>query len=213
MEERIDLMKMNDSYSLNNLETGLSSTLKRGFDIVFSIVGLVPATPIVLVTTLAIVVESPGNPFYLQKRLGLLGKEFKVIKLRSMRLDAEKNGAKWADKNDDRITKVGHFIRKTRIDELPQLINVLKGDMSIIGPRPERKIFVDEFSKEIPNFPKRMEVKPGLTGWAQVNGGYDISPKEKLELDLHYIKNKSLKMDLAIFLKTVGIVLTGEGAR
>ncbi|HFU5879306.1 sugar transferase [Enterococcus faecalis] len=213
MEERVEVMNGTGYEKLLNRENGMSSVLKRGFDIVFSVVGLVPATPIILVTSLAIMIESLGNPFYLQKRLGLLGKEFKVIKLRSMRLDAEKNGAQWADKNDNRITKVGHFIRKTRIDELPQLINVLKGDMSIIGPRPERKIFVDEFSEEIPNFPKRMEVKPGLTGWAQVNGGYDISPEEKLKLDLHYIDHKSISMDVSIILKTVRIVLTGEGAR
>ncbi|RGW63198.1 sugar transferase [Enterococcus durans] len=213
MEERVEVMNGTGYEKLLNRENGMSSVLKRGFDIVFSVVGLVPATPIILVTSLAIMIESLGNPFYLQKRLGLLGKEFKVIKLRSMRLDAEKNGAQWADKNDNRITKVGHFIRKTRIDELSQLINVLKGDMSIIGPRPERKIFVDEFSEEIPNFPKRMEVKPGLTGWAQVNGGYDISPEEKLKLDLHYIDHKSISMDVSIILKTVRIVLTGEGAR
>lgn len=213
MEEKNNAMKLDDYYYLNNRENGFTSILKRGFDIAFSIIGLIPAIPIVLVTSLAIMLESPGTPFYFQKRLGLLGKEFNVIKLRSMRLDAEKNGAQWADKNDNRITKVGCFIRKTRVDELPQLVNVLKGDMSIIGPRPERKIFVDEFSKELPEFPKRMEVKPGLTGWAQINGGYDITPGEKLELDLYYIKHKSLKMDLAILLKTVGIVLTGEGAR
>ena len=213
MEEKINAMKLDDYYQLDNQENGFSSILKRGFDITFSIIGLVPATPIILVTSIAIMLESPGTPFYLQKRLGLLGKEFNVIKLRSMRLDAEKNGAQWADKNDNRITKVGHFIRKTRSDELPQLINVLKGDMSIIGPRPERKVFVDKFSKKLPSFPKRMEVKPGLTGWAQVNGGYDISPEEKLDLDLYYINHKSLSMDATILLKTVGVVLTGDGAR
>lgn len=213
MEEKINAMKLDDYYQLDNQENGFSSILKRVFDISFSIIGLVLATPIVLVTSIAIMLENPGTAFYLQKRLGLLGKEFNVIKLRSMRLDAENNDAQWADKNDSRITKVGHFIRKTRIDELPQLINILKGDMSNIGPRPERKVFVDKFSKKLPNFPKRMEVKPGLTGWAQVNGGYDISPEEKLELDLYYIKHKSISMDVAILLKTVGIVLTGEGAR
>ncbi|EOA3407071.1 exopolysaccharide biosynthesis polyprenyl glycosylphosphotransferase [Enterococcus hirae] len=198
---------------LLNREVGISSLMKRVFDIVFSLIGLMPAIPIILVTSIVIILESPGNPFYLQKRLGLLGKEFKVIKLRSMFLDAEKNGAQWADKNDSRITRVGQFIRKTRIDELPQLVNVLIGDMSIIGPRPERKIFVDEFVKELPNFPKRMEVKPGLTGWAQINGGYDITPEEKLNLDLYYINNKSIMIDVTILLKTIQIVLTGDGAR
>lgn len=213
MEERVEVFGVESTTKLLNREVGISSLMKRVFDIVFSLIGLMPAIPIILVTSIVIILESPGNPFYLQKRLGLLGKEFKVIKLRSMFLDAEKNGAQWADKNDSRITRVGQFIRKTRIDELPQLVNVLIGDMSIIGPRPERKIFVDEFVKELPNFPKRMEVKPGLTGWAQINGGYDITPEEKLNLDLYYIKNKSIKMDVAILLKTIRIVLTGDGAR
>lgn len=213
MEERVEVFGVESTTKLLNREVGISSLMKRVFDIVFSLIGLMPAIPIILVTSIVIILESPGNPFYLQKRLGLLGKEFKVLKLRSMFLDAEKNGAQWADKNDSRITRVGQFIRKTRIDELPQLVNVLIGDMSIIGPRPERKIFVDEFVKELPNFPKRMEVKPGLTGWAQINGGYDITPEEKLNLDLYYIKNKSIKMDVAILLKTIRIVLTGDGAR
>ena len=157
--------------------------------------------------------ESPGNPFYVQSRMGFMGKEFNLIKLRSMRTDAEKNGAQWADKNDPRITKVGRFIRKTRIDELPQIFNVLKGDMSIIGPRPERQIFVEEFVKYIPNFPKRLEVKPGLTGWAQVNGGYEITPEEKLRLDLFYIENRRFLLDVKIVLRTIQIIFTGEGAR
>ncbi|RXW62740.1 sugar transferase [Enterococcus faecium] len=213
MEERVEVFGVESTTKLLNREVGISSLMKRVFDIVFSLIGLMPAIPIILVTSIVIILENPGNPFYLQKRLGLLGKEFKVIKLRSMCLDAEKNGAQWADKNDSRITRVGQFIRKTRIDELPQLVNVLIGDMSIIGPRPERKIFVDEFVKELPNFPKRMEVKPGLTGWAQINGGYDITPEEKLNLDLYYIKKKSIMMDVAILLKTIRIVLTGDGAR
>lgn len=116
-------------------------------------------------------------------------------------------------KNDPRITKVGRIIRKTRIDEIPQLFNVLKGDMSIIGPRPEREIFYKEFEKKIPNFRERLLIKPGLTGYAQVNGGYDIKPIEKLNLDLYYIRNKSLKLDLIIIIKTFKILVTGEGAR
>lgn len=189
------------------------SKIKRFIDLFISVLSLVIVIPIILVFSLIIVIESPGNPFYLQKRMGLMGKEFKLIKLRSMRLDAEKNGAKWAEKNDDRITKVGRFIRKTRIDELPQIFNIIKGDMAIIGPRPERKVFIKEFVKTIPDFPKRLEIKPGLTGWAQVNGGYDISPSEKLKLDLFYVENTSFFLDISILFKTVKIIFTGDGAR
>ena len=127
--------------------------------------------------------------------------------------DAEKNGAKWADKNDMRVTAFGKFIRKTRIDELPQLWNVIKGEMSLIGPRPEREVFYKEFEKTIPNFRDRLQVRPGLGGWAQVNGGYDITPKEKLEYDLEYIENLSFRLEAEIFFRTIKVVLTGNGAR
>ncbi|MEB9429949.1 sugar transferase, partial [Bacillus cereus] len=163
--------------------------------------------------SLLIILESPGSPFYLQERLGMNGRKFNVIKLRSMRNDAEKNGAKWAEKNDPRITKIGLFIRKTRIDELPQLFNILKGEMSLVGPRPERPMFTEKFEREIPGFKKRLEVKPGLTGWAQVNGGYEITPREKLRLDIYYINNSSLLLDFKIILKTIKVVCTGDGAR
>ncbi|MDA2290559.1 sugar transferase [Bacillus cereus group sp. Bc191] len=187
--------------------------IKCILDAVFSIIGLVILAPVILIFSIIIVLESPGSPFYLQERLGLNGKRFKVIKLRSMRNDAEKNGAKWAEKNDPRITKIGLFIRKTRIDELPQLFNVLKGEMSLVGPRPERPIFTEQFEREIPGFEKRLKVKPGLTGWAQVNGGYEITPKEKLELDVYYINHASILLDLKILIKTVKVVITGDGAR
>lgn len=182
-------------------------------DVMFSLVGLIVLMPVILIFSILIVLESPGSPFYLQERLGLNGKRFKVIKLRSMRNDAEKNGAKWAEKNDPRVTKIGLFIRKTRIDELPQLFNILKGDMSLVGPRPERPIFTEKFERDIPGFKKRLEVKPGLTGWAQVNGGYEITPKEKLELDIYYINHASILLDLKIITKTVKVVITGDGAR
>lgn len=130
-----------------------------------------------------------------------------------MGVNAEKNGAQWATKNDPRVTKVGAFIRKTRIDELPQLFNVLKGDMSLIGPRPERPMFTAQFNEEIPGFIDRLQVKPGITGWAQVNGGYDITPREKLELDRYYINNMSFWLDLKIILKTIKVCITGDGAR
>lgn len=186
---------------------------QRVLDIVVSLVGLVVGIPLMIIFGILIKIEDKGPVTYKQERLGKYGKEFYVYKLRSMRTDAEKYGAQWADKDDPRITKVGKFIRKTRIDEIPQLFNILKGDMSLIGPRPERPSFTIEFNDEIPGFINRLAVKPGLTGWAQVNGGYDITPKEKLEADMYYIKNRSFLMDMNILLKTVKVVLTGEGAR
>ncbi|MEK4575299.1 exopolysaccharide biosynthesis polyprenyl glycosylphosphotransferase [Bacillus sp. FSL E2-8868] len=187
--------------------------IKYLLDFMFSLVGLIVLMPVILIFSILIVLESPGSPFYLQERLGLNGKRFRVIKLRSMRNDAEKNGAKWAEKNDPRVTKIGLFIRKTRIDELPQLFNILKGEMSLVGPRPERPIFTEKFERDIPGFKKRLEVKPGLTGWAQVNGGYEVTPKEKLNLDVYYINHASIILDFKIIIKTVRVVITGDGAR
>jgi len=186
---------------------------KNFYDVVFALVGIVITFPILILFCLFIRLESKGPAFYTQERVGKNGKLFNVIKLRSMYIDAEAKGAQWASKNDPRITKIGNFIRKTRIDEIPQLINVLKGDMSIIGPRPERPIFTEQFEKEIPGFIHRLAIKPGLTGWAQVNGGYDITPKQKLNYDLFYINNLSLGIDSKILLKTIGVVFTGDGAR
>lgn len=186
---------------------------RRIVDIFVSIIGLIVSSPIILFFMLLIIIESPGSPIYQQVRVGQNGKYFKIYKLRSMRIDAEVNGAKWAEKNDPRVTRVGKFIRKTRIDELPQFYNILKGDMSLIGPRPERPEFTAQFNEEIPGFIFRLSVKPGLTGWAQINGGYDISPKEKFELDKFYIENFNLKMDIKILFKTIIVCLTGYGAR
>lgn len=186
---------------------------KSSFDLIFAIVGLFVTSPILILFCLFIKLESKGPAFYFQERVGVNGRTFNVIKLRSMYTDAEANGARWALKNDPRVTKIGAFIRKTRIDEIPQLINVIKGEMSLIGPRPERPIFTTQFSKEIPGFKSRLIVKPGLTGWAQVNGGYDITPKEKLELDLFYIRKISFWLEIRILLKTFKVVLTGDGAR
>lgn len=212
-------MKVNDNLIVNTnikIEKRRTKTyigMKYILDYMFSITGIILTFPIILIFSLLIILESPGSPFYYQERLGFNGKKFKVMKLRSMRNDAEKNGAKWAEKNDPRITRIGLFIRKTRIDELPQLLNILKGEMSLVGPRPERPIFTEMFEKEIPGFKKRLKVKPGLTGWAQVNGGYEITPREKLELDIYYINHSSIMLDLNIILKTVKVVLTGNGAR
>ena len=187
--------------------------IKRGIDFFISIVLLIPALLLCSISALFIVLETKGNPLYVQERVGLSGKRFKIYKLRSMYSDAEKDGYQWAMKNDVRITKVGHFLRKSRIDELPQLLNILKGDMAIIGPRPERPEFVEEFLQEIPEFNDRIKIKPGITGWAQVNGGYELTPKEKLEFDKYYIDHESLYLDTLILLKTIQVVFTGYGSR
>ena len=187
--------------------------IKRLIDFFLSIVLLIPAIPICLIGAIFIMLETKGNPLYTQERVGLNGEKFTIYKLRSMYSDAEKDGHKWAEKEDSRITKVGSIIRKTRIDELPQLINIIKGEMAIIGPRPERPEFIEEFLKEIPEFNDRLAVKPGITGWAQVNGGYELSPKEKLQYDQYYIKHENFKLDLLILFKTIKVVFTGEGSR
>lgn len=186
---------------------------QRVFDVLLSTIGIMMSIPFIVIFGIAVKLDSPGPVFYTQERVGKGGRRFKVIKLRSMIRDAEKNGAQWAEKDDPRVTRVGRFIRKTRIDELPQFINVLRGDMSIIGPRPERPEFVIEFNEHIPGFIERLSVRPGLTGWAQVNGGYEITPQEKLALDLYYIENRNPKLDLLILVKTLQVVFTGHGAR
>lgn len=206
-----------DSQAISGGFSGSSSwiypILKRGFEVLFSITLLIFTMPVLVLTAIAIKLESPGPIFYKQERVGQNGKLFSIIKLRSMRTDAEKNGPQWAAQNDPRVTRVGKFIRKTRIDEIPQIINVLSGDMSLIGPRPERPMFTEQFDKEIPGFKKRLLVKPGLTGWAQVNGGYEATPAEKFELDMYYIQKQSISLDLRILIRTVWVVLSGSGAR
>lgn len=187
--------------------------IKSSIEFIFSLLLLIIAVPICILACIAIYVELRVNPIYTQKRVGLNGRVFKIYKLRSMYIDAEINGPKWASENDERITKVGRIIRKTRIDELPQLVNILKRDMSIIGPRPERPELIKEFIKYIPDFNDRLLVKPGITGWAQVNGGYSLTPKEKLEFDKYYIQNRGFKLDLLILLKTIIVIFTRHGAR
>ena len=174
--------------------------------------------PLMLITALIIYFDDGWRTgalvFYKQERVGLNGKLFKIIKFRSMRPDAEKDGAKWASKNDDRVTRIGHFIRKYRIDELPQLINIFKGEMSFIGPRPERPEFVEKLVKEVPYYNQRHNVKPGLAGWAQLNYPYGASVEdsmEKLKFDLYYVKHQSLLLDIVILIRTVEIVLFGKG--
>ncbi|SDW42954.1 exopolysaccharide biosynthesis polyprenyl glycosylphosphotransferase [Marininema mesophilum] len=189
------------------------SLVKRGMEIAFSIGLLLFTLPALVLTAIAIKIETKGSIFYKQERVGQNGRRFHIIKLRSMRTDAEKNGPQWAAKDDPRVTGVGRFIRKTRIDEVPQLINVLQGDMSLIGPRPERQVFTEKFCQEIPEFKQRLLVKPGLTGWAQVNGGYDATPEEKFSMDMYYIERQSLSLDFKILYRTVWVVLSGSGAR
>lgn len=187
--------------------------IKSSIEFIFCLILLMLAVPICILACICIYIELRVNPIYTQKRVGLNGRVFKIYKLRSMYIDAEKDGPKWASENDERITKVGRIIRKTRIDELPQLVNILKRDMSIIGPRPERPELIKEFIKYIPDFNDRLLVKPSITGWAQVNGGYSLTPKEKLEFDKYYIQNKGFKLDLLILLKTIIVIFTRHGAR
>ena len=191
--------------------------VKRLFDIVVSIGLLVVALPILLLAMVAIVLESGWPIFYRQERVGQGGKPFQIIKLRSMRQDAEKDGKpRWAGANDSRVTRVGRFLRLTRIDELPQLFNVLRGDMSFVGPRPERQYFVSQLIQEIPYYDVRHSVKPGVTGWSQVRYPYGASVEDalaKLQYDLYYVKNHSLFLDLLILAETAQVVLLGKGAR
>jgi len=190
---------------------------KRIFDIVASLLLLLCSFPAILVTIIAIFVEDRGPVFYRQVRVGENWKLFQVLKFRSMRVDAEGDGqAQWASKNDSRITRVGEVIRKLRIDELPQIVNVLRGDMSFVGPRPERPVFVEQLSESIDYYSERHRVKPGITGWAQICYPYGDSEKdsyEKLQFDLYYVKNYSLFLDLVILFQTAGAVLWGKGGR
>lgn len=190
--------------------------VKRCFDLVAATILLILSAPVMLITALLILLEDGGPVFYRQERVGLGGKIFKVTKFRSMRTDAEKDGKpRWAASNDDRATRVGSCIRKMRIDELPQLFNVLVGNMSLVGPRPERPYFVDQLAREIPFYGVRHCVKPGVTGWAQVRYQYGSSVDDaiqKLQYDLFYVKNHTLVLDILVLFETVRVVLTGEGA-
>jgi sugar transferase (PEP-CTERM system associated) len=197
----------------------IHSTLERAFDIVASLILLVLTSPFMILTILAIKLsEGPrASIFYGQLRVGQYGRPFKVLKFRSMREDAERDGkAQWAQKNDNRVTKVGAFIRLTRIDELPQILNVLRGEMSFVGPRPERPEFVEQLNEKIPYYRERHSIKPGITGWAQLCYPYGSSEQdatEKLQYDLFYVKNHSLLFYVAILVQTVEVIVWRKGAR
>ena len=193
----------------------ISLVSKRLFDVVVSAVGLVALIPLFVLIAALIRLDSPGPVLYRQVRVGLRGRPYMIWKFRSMQQDAEKHGPRWAQADDPRISRVGWWLRKTRIDEFPQLVNVLKGDMSLVGPRPERPAFVQDLRKIIPYYDIRHTVRPGVTGWAQVKFRYGASQEDshtKLQYDLYYVKNLSLFLDLKILLHTVRVVMLGEGA-
>lgn len=202
-------------YGPGFVQGDLRRTLKRIFDVAVSAPLLLLASPLMLITALAIRLESRGPVIYRQERVGLLGRPFTCLKFRSMVVDAERDGvARWAARNDSRVTRVGRFIRDTRIDELPQLWSVLKGDMSMVGPRPERPTFVAQLREQIPFYDLRHTVKPGLTGWAQVRYTYGDSldaARRKHQFDLYYVKNNSLLLDLMVLVETISVVLFREG--
>jgi sugar transferase (PEP-CTERM system associated) len=195
----------------------LNLAVKRALDLAFGIFGMVISVPLMVVVALAVRLDSKGPVIFRQERVGLGGRPFELLKFRSMRVDAEEtNGAQWATKDDPRTTRVGKFIRKFRLDELPQFVNVVRGEMSFVGPRPERPVFVEQLRKEISYYDERHSVRPGVTGWAQVQYQYGATIEDayrKLEYDLFYLKNMSIFFDCVIVLKTIHIVLTGGGAR
>jgi sugar transferase (PEP-CTERM system associated) len=196
--------------------SAISKKLKRYFDVFVSVIGLILSFPLSLITAIGIKIDSKGPILYKQERVGEDGKVFHLLKFRSMCRDAEENGPVWAKKKDERVTRVGRVIRKLRVDEIPQMFNVLKGEMSFVGPRPERPFFVEGLKRDIPFYSQRHAVKPGITGWAQIRYSYGASKEdalEKLKYDLYYIKHMSPLFDLMIILETAKIVLLGKGAR
>jgi exopolysaccharide biosynthesis polyprenyl glycosylphosphotransferase len=219
LTERVPVEHSGDNWFVvlpleNNGQQLSYGLFKRGLDMVIAILGLGLFVPLLPLVALLIKFDSPGPIFYRQKRLGQAGKVFELIKLRSMYTDAEADGPQWAEKYDTRVTRLGQFLRRTRLDEVPQLLNVLRGEMSLIGPRPERPEFVATLQQEIPFYRTRLTVKPGLTGWAQVNYDYGRSASdalEKLRYDLYYIKHQSIQLDLVILLKTVSTILLLKG--
>jgi sugar transferase (PEP-CTERM system associated) len=217
---RVDLDTVNPSWLIfsDGFSSGraVSSVAKRLFDITASLLLLLLTLPIIVLFAILVMLDSKGPAFYRQNRVGLFGQNFDVIKLRSMRTNAEVAGAQFAQTNDPRVTRIGRFIRKVRIDELPQTWSVLKGEMSFVGPRPERPEFVADLEEKLPFYAERHMVKPGITGWAQINYPYGANledSRHKLEYDLYYAKNYTPFLDLIILLQTLRVVLWHEGAR
>lgn len=217
---RVDLDTVNPSWLIfsDGFSSGraVSSAAKRLFDVLASSLLLVATAPVIAIFAMLVKLDSKGPAFFRQTRVGLYGQNFQLIKLRSMRTDAEADGAQWASKDDPRVTRIGRFIRKVRVDELPQAWSVLKGEMSFVGPRPERPEFVAELEESLPFYAERHMVKPGITGWAQINYPYGASiedSRNKLEFDLYYAKNYTPFLDLLILMQTLRVVLWPEGAR
>jgi len=217
---RVDLRELDPAWLV--FSDGFNTSLLlnaaiRLFDVLASLILIVLTLPIIVVTAILVRLDSPGDALYRQERVGLNGAVFRLVKFRSMRADAEAAaGPRWAGVNDDRVTRIGRFIRMTRIDELPQVFNVLRGEMSLVGPRPERPYFVETLSRAIPYYRERHRVKPGITGWAQINYPYGASiedAREKLSYDLYYVKNRSLFLNILILLQTVKVVLWPSGVR
>lgn len=195
--------------NINDKRDLLYKILSKILEIIFAVVVLLIFSPIIFIVAILIKLEDRGPIFYTQKRVGLNDSNFNIIKIRSMKTNAEENGAQWTEANDTRITKVGRVIRKLHIDEVPQMINILKGDISLFGPRPERPEFVSELIKEIPHYEMRSIIRPGFTGWAQIKYRYAnsvLTSKEKFEFDLYYIKNRNIFMDFGIFVRTVQVI-------
>jgi len=215
--KKVPLEAVNQLWFLENVSRGekrLYELLKRTSDLILALIGTAVLLILFPIIAPAIKFASPGPVFYRQKRVGKGGKTFEIIKLRTMIENAEQNGAVWAQKEDPRVTKFGRFLRKTRLDELPQVINILKGEMSVVGPRAERPEFVEKLKKEIPFYEERLLVRPGLSGWAQINYEKDLDhndTKEKLQYDLYYIKNRSFTIDMAVVLKTIKTVISATG--
>ena len=217
---RVNLDRIDRNWFLSGdgfADSRLGVAAKRLLDILVSLLLLLLTFPLMLVVALTVKLDSPGPLLYRQRRVGLHGQVFTLLKFRSMREDAEAGGTpRWAARRDDRVTRIGRFIRAARIDELPQLLNVLRGEMSLVGPRPERPHFVEQLAEVIPFYHERAHVKPGITGWAQVNYPYGASiedAREKLSYDLYYLKNRGLLLDLLILVSTVRVILFREGAR